>query len=243
MIEIDFCTLGVVCPYLKGHLSKSRYKYLEDCTFDYNSKLVKHGYRRFGNYFSKPICDNCNECRSIRINVNEFKFTKSFKRVFKKNSNTKIVVTKPTLADEKLELYKKYHLYMSCKRSWEFHDLDFMSYYGVYIEGSHNFGYEIDYYVKNKLVCVDLIDIVDDGINSLYCYWDPDFRHLSLGKFSLLIEIRLALRHELSWIYLGFYVKECESLAYKNEYKPYQVLKEYCSIEETPIWEDCPIIS
>ena len=39
-------------------------------------------------------------------------------------------------------------------------------------------------------------------------------------------------------IYLGFYVKNCESLEYKSDYKPYQILQEYTELDELAIWLD-----
>ncbi|ANE35968.1 arginyltransferase [Campylobacter iguaniorum] len=238
MTEVGFCTLDTLCPYLKDRDSRTRYRYIDDCTFSYNSELIKRGYRRFGNYFSKPICHGCDECKSIRIDAPNFKFSKSHKRVINKNVGTRIEISKPKVDTERLNLYTKYHKFMQEKRDWEFHELDFKRYYNVYVEGAGEFGYEVDYFVNETLVCVDLIDIGDDGISSVYCYWDPDFAYLSLGKFSLLMQINMACLSNLKWIYLGFYVKDCESLRYKDEYKPYQTLKTYCKIDENPVWLD-----
>ncbi len=82
-----------------------------------------------------------------------------------------------------------------------------------------NFGYELAFYIEDKLVCVDLIDILEDGISSIYCFYDPDFSYFSLGKFSLLNEIQIAkneLRLYLSWVFC----KKCQSLSYKADYTP-----------------------
>ncbi|MBF7046502.1 arginyltransferase, partial [Campylobacter volucris] len=102
---------------------------------------------------------------------------------------------------------------------------------------ARNFGYELDFYVDNKLVCVDLIDILDDGISSIYCFYDPDFSHLSLGKYSLLTEIKLAQLKKLKYIYLGYFVKKCQSLSYKADYSPNEIL-EYTSAlnEQAFLW-------
>lgn len=70
-----------------------------------------------------------------------------------------------------------------------------------------NFGYELAFYIEDKLVCVDLIDILEDGISSIYCFYDPDFSYFSLGKFSLLNEIQIAKKMNLDYIYLGYFVK------------------------------------
>ncbi|MBP5778478.1 MAG: arginyltransferase, partial [Campylobacter sp.] len=111
-------------------------------------------------------------------------------------------------------------------------------YYEIYVDGFGQFGKEISYYDESgRLICVDLIDVVDDGISSIYCYWDPDFAHLGLGKFSLLKQIEIAKRANLRWIYLGFLVKDCPSLNYKDEYRPYQTLLAYTEANEPALWE------
>ena len=57
------------------------------------------------------------------------------------------------------------------------------------------------------------------------------------GKFSLLKQIEIAKRANLRWIYLGFLVKDCPSLNYKDEYRPYQTLLAYTEANEPALWE------
>ncbi len=126
---------------------------------------------------------------------------------------------------------------MQNKKGWKYYDIDINKYYEFYVFGYENFGKEISYYnEKGDLICVDLIDILDDGISSIYCYYDPEYSNLSLGKFSLLKQIEFAKNYNLAWIYLGYYVKNCQSLSYKDEYKPYQILQKYCELEEDVVW-------
>ena len=90
MTEIEFSTLDTPCAYLNGRSSRSSYKYIYEASYAYNSALVEHGYRRFGKYFSKPICKDCNECKSLRIDAQKFKLTKSLRRVIRKNKDAGI---------------------------------------------------------------------------------------------------------------------------------------------------------
>ena len=238
MREINYCSLEYECPYLKNELCRLEYKYIYDCTIDMNNELTKRGWRRFGRYFSRPICKSCNECISIRILANEYKFSKSEKRVFRKNVNTKVVLRRPLMDDEHLLLYDKYHKLMKSKKDWKIHQMDFKKYYNLYVVGFLDFGYELSFYVDKKLVCVDLIDFLKDGISSIYCYYDPDYAHLSLGKFSLLKEIEFAKNFRLKYIYLGYFVKKCQSLTYKADYTPNEILKgTYSLFEDEILWE------
>lgn len=235
---LPFCTLDTPCPYLDDRGSRTEYMYIFGCDFNFNSNLVKHGYRRFGRYFQKPVCVDCNECQSIRVDVENFKLSRSQRRVMSKNSATRYLYTKPIVDDEHLALFRKYHLYMRDKKKWKYYEINLRRYYYLYVLGFGDFGKEISYYsADGRLICVDLIDIVEDGISSIYCYYDPDFLELGLGKFSLLKEIDLARELKLKWLYLGYYVKDCASLNYKDKYKPYQTLLYYNDIKDRAIWE------
>jgi len=238
MQEICFCTLEDTCPYLENKRIRAEYKYIYDCSKTLNSKLIYRGWRRFGRYFSRPICKDCKECLSLRILVQNFNFSKNQKRIFSKNQNTKVILRKPFLSNEHIFLYDKYHRFMEEKRAWKRYDVNLHQYYNLYIEGALDFGYELAFFIDEKLVCVDLIDILDDGISSIYCFYDPEFSKLSLGKFSLLQEIKLAQYKNLKYIYLGYFVKKCQSLSYKVDYTPNEILKDTFSLEENAfIWE------
>ncbi len=89
----------------------------------------------------------------------------------------------------------------------------------------------------DKIIGVDLIDILDDGISSIYFYYDPDYSRLSLGTFSLLYQIELARVLKLSWIYLGYWVDGCKAFAYKPNFQPQEILHGFPAIDEEPNWE------
>jgi len=45
------------------------------------------------------------------------------------------------------------------------------NYYQSFVNGHADFGYEILYFDEEKLIGVDLIDILEDGISSIYFYY------------------------------------------------------------------------
>ena len=236
--QISFCTLEDECPYIKGHRSIMEYKFIQDCPKSLNQELVSRGWRRFGAYFSRPICKKCNECLGLRVKTTNFIYSKSLRRVLKRNEETQIILRKPSLSDEHLFLYEKYHSFMQKKKAWKLYSLNFRQYFNLYVDAAQDFGYELDFYIDNKLVCVDLIDILEDGISSIYCFYDPEYSYFSLGKFSLLTEIKLAQKRALKYIYLGYFVKKCQSLTYKADYTPNEILERTSSLDEDAfLWE------
>lgn len=233
---IEFSTLETKCSYLDHCKMRMEYKYIENATMELNQELVERGWRRFGNYYSRPQCEKCQSCLSLRIDVKNYDFSRSAKRVFKKAEGIRYVIQSPTISTQHLELYDKYHRFMEQKRGWHYYHLKPQSYHELYVSGAHNFGKEVLYFQGEKLIGVDLIDFLDDGISSIYFYYDPDFEKLSLGRLSIYEQIILAKEYDLEWIYLGYYVKECQSLKYKASYAPYQTLHGNPNLDEDAIW-------
>ncbi len=213
------------CSYLENLNQSTHYKVIDNCDISTCQELIERGYRRFGKMYFRPICSTCNECQSIKIDVKNFEFSKSQRRVIKKASSIKTHIQKPTMSHEHLELFKKYHLDMKEKKNWDYNETNPQNYYGSFVDGHNDFGYEILYFDGDKLIGVDLVDFLEDGISSIYFYYDPDYSKYSLGKFSLLMQIKFAKEMKKDWIYLGYYVKDCSSLSYKADYNPFLTLQ------------------
>jgi arginine-tRNA-protein transferase len=213
------------------------YKYIKNCSLALNSQLIRGGWRRFGHYFSRPKCKVCSECLSLRVNVNEFKFSKSVKRVMRKNHDTKVLVRTPSVTHDHIKLYERYHRFMQLKRGWDYYQINESSYEDLYASGFNDFGKEVLYFRDHKLIGVDLIDFIYDGISSIYFFYDPDYLSFQLGKFSIYKQIEFAKHRELEWIYLGYYVEDSVSLSYKKDYQPFQILQNSPSLEEKDIWK------
>lgn len=213
------------CSYLDGREQKTHYKMIDECDMETCEALIERGFRRFGKMYFRPVCSDCNECKSIKIDVQNYEFSKSARRILKKTSHLISYIQKPTLTREHMKIFKKYHLHMQGKKNWDYTETSPENYHSSFVSGHKDFGYEVLYYNENELIAVDLIDVLENGISSIYFFYDPDYSHLSLGKFSLYNQIKLAKNMNKSWIYLGYYVKDCPSLSYKSQYKPYVTLK------------------
>jgi len=232
----DFTTLNYNCAYLPDRKVRMRYKYIEQSNKTFATEVIKRGWRRFGNYYFYPVCKDCNECKSIRIDVKNYKFTKSQKKSIKRNIDTEIIVQKPSLTDAHIDLYNKYHKYKAEKDSWDFKMMRNREYRDNFSEGANDFGKEVLYIRDGKLIGVDLIDILEDGISSIYFFYDPEYSHLSLGIYSLMYQVKLANILGLDWIYLGYWVDGCKAFAYKSNFQPQEILDDFPSLYEVPNW-------
>jgi arginine-tRNA-protein transferase len=224
------------CSYLDAKEQTLHYKVVENCSKECNHNFIEMGYRRFGKMYFRPICMGCNECQSIKIDVANFQWSKSKRRVLRKAQNIQIVIQSPSVSQSHLELFRKYHLYKKEKNGWEYHEVTPQSYFSSFVDGAYDYGYEVLYFYEEQLIGVDLIDILPNGISSIYFYYDPDFSKFNLGKLSLYYQIIMAKERGLDWIYLGYYVQGCPSLEYKAEYKPFLTLQGRPSDISEVVW-------
>lgn len=236
-IVLKECALDEPCSYIAGNAQRIHYKVIQECTKIQCEALILRGWRRFGSMYFRPICSDCRACESLKIDVAHYIFSKSERRILRKNSHLQTLIRHPTLTHEHLNLFDRYHTYKHHTRAWDVPKSDPKNYYASFVQGHGDFGYEILYFDRDKLIAVDLIDILEDGISSLYCYYDPDYASQSLGRYTLLQQIELAHRLNLKWIYLGYYVEGCQSLAYKADYHPSLELLGRPEEDDKPIWE------
>ncbi|WP_457606211.1 arginyltransferase [Nitratifractor sp.] len=233
----DFCTLEYPCAYLPGRQVRMFYRYIREADTPFASAVIRRGWRRFGNYFFHPICQDCNECKSLRIEVEAFRPSRSQRRVIRRNEETQILVQSPSLTPDHIRLYNRYHRWKAEKDGWKYREINEHEYYENFVEGAHDFGYEVLYIRDNRLVGVDLIDLLEDGISAIYFYHDPDYARLSLGTYSLIYQIGLARRLGLPYIYLGYWVDGCKAFAYKERFPPEEILDGFPLLDDEPEWK------
>ncbi len=233
---IKECTVDDRCAYLLDRRQSMHYKLIEHCSKAECSALIERGWRRFGLMFFRPVCEQCTQCESIKIDCNAFTYNKSARRIIKRAAHFRMVIRQPTLTADHLDLFKRYHDYMEGLRGWDTQKVTAHNYYTSFVQGHGAFGQEILYFDGNKLIGVDLIDLLTEGISSVYFYHDPEYRSFGLGRYSIYYQIEHARSLGLQWVYLGYYVKECQSLAYKSQYKPYYILSGRPQEEDCPHW-------
>lgn len=233
---LEFLEEDKTCSYFDDKICDIRYKYMEHCSADEQLKMLERGWRRFGNMYFVPECKECTECKTIRIDVEKFEFSKSQRRVLNKNKETEVYIQKPTVTYEHIDLFNKYHDVMHQKKNWELNVIDVNEYNNSYVNGAHDFGKEILYFRDDKLIGVALSDMMQGGMSAVYCYYDHDFEHLSIGQFSILAQISIAKQNNIPYLYLGYWIKDHFSMGYKERYAPFEVLENRPKLDEKTIW-------
>jgi len=74
------------------------------------------------------------------------------------------------------------------------------------------------------LVGLGLVDSLTVGLSAIYFVHDPDHHRHGLGTWNVLCLIDEARRRGLPHVYLGYWVADCQSLAYKASFRPCEIL-------------------
>jgi arginine-tRNA-protein transferase len=81
------------------------------------------------------------------------------------------------------------------------------------------------FYARNTLVAVAVVDVMTDGLSAIYTFFEPGQDRRSLGAFAILWQIEQARQMGLDHLYLGYWIKNCQKMAYKSDYRPLELYR------------------
>ena len=204
------------CPYLDGIKARNEYFFAMDLSKAELDRYLNEGWRKFGWYYFRPQCKGCSKCIPLRILTDDFKASRSQRKVLKKNAHTEFKVCALEYRDEIFELYQKHS---KVRFDQDVEQQEFIE--------THYFpscpAVQTEYYVDDQLAAVGFLDHSTTSLSSVYFVYDTDLAHLSLGVFSALMEIDLASRMQLPYYHLGYWIEENKSMRYKNKFLAHQL--------------------
>jgi arginine-tRNA-protein transferase len=225
------------CSYVPAETASLACRVCAGLTAAQFQELLCRGWRRHGCQLFRPACAACVKCRSLRVDVARFRPSKSQRRCLKRNAGVEVVIRRPTVTADHVRLYNAWHADMSARRGWRCQRVDEAEYAESFLLGDWEFAREMLYVDDGRLIGVSLVDVVDAGLSSVYFYHDPAWRDLGPGTFSILQEIDVCRRTGRPYLYLGYCIAECPSMAYKSNFGPHEVLQRYVGDDEEPRWE------
>jgi arginyl-tRNA--protein-N-Asp/Glu arginylyltransferase len=174
------------------------------------------GMRRSGTVVYRPLCDGCRRCQPLRVPVVGYQPTKSQRRVKKRADGLfRVDVGRPKITREHLSLYARYQADQHGEHAQA---ADEKSYRRFLIETVTE-TIELTWRDKaGKLIGVGILDVTPTAVSSVYFYWEPMHRKLSLGVYSALTEIELARMWGKTHYYLGFLVAGSSTMSYKADF-------------------------
>lgn len=185
------------------------------------TQLSQLGFRRSGAHLYRPQCMRCQACVSCRIPVKLFKPNRTQRRCIQRNKDLSLHITDNINTTEHYSLYARYiegrhkdgDMYPPSEDQ-----------YRAFLTSEWGITQYIELRLKGRLVAVSVCDRLEDGLSAVYTFYDPLEEHRGLGKYAILAQIEKTKAVNLDYVYLGYWIKDCDKMNYKTQYRPLELL-------------------
>lgn len=181
--------------------------------------LAELGFRRSGDHLYRPHCPQCKACVPVRIPVNRFMPSRNQKRMLNRNREVQVRWREAQFRDEDFALYRRY---MASRHAGSSMDDDDPAHYQRLFQPRWGETRLAEFRLGGQLLAVAITDFLDNGLSAVYTFFDPLAHARSLGTFAILKQIETAITEDLPYVYLGYWIKECEKMAYKDKFRPFE---------------------
>ncbi len=228
-----YLTAPSLCPYLPSRLERKVFTHLIGRRATaINDALTQSGFRRSQTIAYRPACEMCRACVSVRVCVDGFAPSRSFRRVIRRNEDLVGCAIDPKPSAEQ---YSMFRAYLAARHGeGGMADMSILD-FAMMVEDSHVETRLVEYRRhgpdtaitkrgQGPLVAMCLTDVLADGLSMVYSFYDPDVGDRSLGTFMILDHIARARALGLPHVYLGYWVEGSRKMAYKARFTPQQRL-------------------
>ncbi len=207
----------------------SENKYIENITPENLDLMLSKAWRRFGHNFFRynlgfvPDLQVYSLVIPLRIRLIDFEFSKSQKKIFKKNAPFDVKKGLIRLNDKKytlFELHRQRFRYNPPSSLYEFISPE--------AESNPIPTYEISVFDTNKLIAASFVDNSTNALSSIYAMFDTQYSPYSLGNYTLFEEIIWAKELGKKYLYLGYAYEAPSFYDYKKRF----------SALEAYLWEE-----
>ena len=183
---------------------------------DTYGRLIDYGFRRSGDNVYRPHCRSCTACVPVRIPVNEFRPNRAQRRAMRINQDLAITKVKAQFGPEHKALYHRYQRQRHDEKTSEPEAADQLA----FLRSRFINTYLLEARLNDQLVSVCVVDQLPQGLSAVYTYYEPELSKRSLGVFGVLTLIEECQRLGLEWLYLGYWIEECDKMRYKDSFRP-----------------------
>lgn len=209
------------CPYLPGRIERQLYAELGGpAPREVFRRLSLAGFRRSHNIVYRPACPACNGCVPVRVDAAHFEWTRSWRRIMRRNSDLVAEDKGLDISDEQYRLFRRY--VRSRHGDGDMAVMDRRDYSTMVLSSPVDTGLVEFRDSAGDLVAACLTDRLPDGLSAVYSFFDPAQQRRSLGSYIVLWLTEEARRQGLRHVYLGFWVENSQKMAYKSRFRPLQ---------------------
>lgn len=192
-------------------------------TADIYGELVRHGFRRSGDFTYRPQCEHCQACVPIRIPVARFRPDRAQRRCLKAHAAMQARELPLQYFEEHYRLYRRYQ---ARRHPGGGMDMDSHEQFENFLLRSSVDTRLVEFLENGELRMVSLIDVLDDGLSPVYTFFDPDIPGTGFGTYNILWQIGQCRTNDLPYLYLGYWIRDCRKMSYKARFRPAEGLLE-----------------
>lgn len=177
--------------------------YRERCTPAEMDALWADGWRHFGELFFRNNTDiydsQLHSVFPLRIRLAQFGFSRSQRRVLKKNSDLAVRTGPARITEDKLAMFRVHRQRFRDRVPYSLYD--FLSFSP---SDSPCETREISVYLDEELVAASFFAVGERSVSAVYGIFDPAHAPRSLGIFTMLREIEIAIAEGKEFYYQGY---------------------------------------